>query len=83
MSSSTPPTFLSIPPEIRNKIYYILLTGDTSILISSLGQTFWSDMTKTSNKLPAYFTSILYVNKQINGEAKTIFYALNTFRECF
>lgn len=65
--------FLDLPPEIRNHIYDIALVKDHPISITSIRN-------RRKNEPPSTdFGRLLRVNKQINSEAKTVFYSLNTF----
>ncbi|KAI9725083.1 MAG: hypothetical protein M1812_000359 [Candelaria pacifica] len=58
--------FLSLPPELRNKVYRLLLVSTKTFTV---GLRFGS-----------FDTSLLCVNKQIHEEASGIFYEENTFR---
>jgi hypothetical protein len=65
--------FTRLPPEIRNEIYKLLFVSSSEIVISS-------PLNRRKRRPPRLdFTRLLLVNKQINAEAKTIFYSLNTF----
>ncbi|KAK4565903.1 hypothetical protein LTR86_003752 [Recurvomyces mirabilis] len=66
-SSSTPPSpLLTLPPELRSHIYYLILTSDTAIDVPSSG------------RIPE--SSVLQTCKTIREETKFIFYIANTFR---
>ncbi len=58
--------FLRLPPELRNKVYRLLLVSDKTFTV---GLRFGS-----------FDTSLLTVNRQIHQEASGIFYEENTFR---
>jgi hypothetical protein len=65
--------FTRLPPEIRNEVYKLLFVSSGEIVISS-------PLNRRKRRPPQLdFTRLLLVNKQINAEAKTIFYSLNTF----
>jgi hypothetical protein len=65
--------FLRLPPEIRNEVYKLLFVSNTNLRVSS-------PVHRRKRRPPQLdFTRLLLVNKQINAEAKTIFYSLNTF----
>jgi hypothetical protein len=73
-------TFTTIPTEIRNKIYKLVLVRDEAVTISSprgIGQTALRRTLRKQKYSKA--ASLLMVNKQINIEAKTVFYGHNTF----
>ena len=72
---STTFKFLSLPPEIRNMIYIILLINEISIPIASPHRK----QRREKRRDRTYFACLLRVNRQINEEAKTIFYGSNTF----
>lgn len=65
----------TLPPEIRNIIYDLLLVSDMSFWIVSARK---KHMVKNQEK-HTYFASLLLVNKQINAEAKAIFFSHNKF----
>jgi hypothetical protein len=65
--------FTRLPPEIRNSIYELLLVKKGFISISSPRNRRKKVRPRTN------FGCLLRVNKQINSEAKTIFFARNTF----
>jgi hypothetical protein len=65
--------FTHLPPEIRNEIYKLLFVSSTHIRICSPRDR----RRRCPPRLD--FTRLLLVNRQINTEAKTIFYSLNTF----
>lgn len=74
--------FLSLPPEIRNRIYDLLLCIPGKIHPSTARPT--STPRKTRNQrfappTPDSALSLLAVNKQINNEAFGIFYHCNAF----
>jgi hypothetical protein len=77
------PTLTTFPPEIRNKIYDLLLIHDEPIPIACPRKKkknhWWRRKKKQGQEHHTYFASVLRVNKQISLEAKTIFYARNTF----
>jgi hypothetical protein len=64
--------FTHLPPEIRNAIYERLLVNRRIAITSPRNRR---------KKVPprTNFGCLLRVNKQIHAEAKTIFYARNTF----
>jgi hypothetical protein len=65
--------FTRLPPEIRNEVYKLLF-------VSRLGVVIRSPLNPRKRRPPQLdFTRLLLVNKQINAEAKTMFYSLNTF----
>ncbi|KAE9367071.1 hypothetical protein N431DRAFT_385248 [Stipitochalara longipes BDJ] len=64
----------SLPPEIRNNIYDLLIVHDWPIPIASPRKKHVLRRQAHSN-----FACLLRVNKQINLEAKTMFYARNEF----
>jgi hypothetical protein len=65
--------FTRLPPEIRNEIYKLLFVSRIKIRICS-------PINRRKRRPPQLdFTRLLLVNKQINTEAKTIFYSLNAF----
>jgi hypothetical protein len=65
--------FLRLPPEIRNEVYKLLFVSNTNLRVSS-------PVHRRKRRPPQLdFTRLLLVNKQIDAEAKTIFYSLNTF----
>lgn len=65
---------LSIPPEIRNEIYRLLLKRDSQLHIRAPSYIHWHKIEQTWRA-----TGILYVFKQIHDEAITIFFEYNTF----
>lgn len=67
--------FLSLPPEIRNEIYSLLVVSPKPIRICSPRSK--HQIKKTIN--PSNFCQLLCVNKQINAESAMMFYAVNTF----
>lgn len=67
--------FLSLPPEIRNTIYELLLIKDEPIYICSPLRKHAVNRELTSTS----FSMLLRLNKQINAEASTIFYSKNEF----
>jgi len=65
--------FTRLPPEIRNEVYKLLFVARSYVQICS-------PVHRRKRRPPQLdFTRLLLVNKQINAEAKTIFYSLNTF----
>ena len=69
-------TFTSLPPEIRNMIYSLLLVKNEPITIASPRHR--------RSRVNAEFTSdnfarLLRVSKQIHNEASSVFYSVNTF----
>ena len=64
-------TFTTLPPEIRNMIYHLLLARDSYIRICS--------PRRKSNKRKLTSVGILGVNKQIHDEASAVFYSSNAF----
>jgi hypothetical protein len=65
--------FTRLPPEIRNEVYKLLFVSRPGVVISS-------PLNRRKRHPPQLdFTRLLLVNKQINAEAKTIFYSLNNF----
>lgn len=66
--TSTPFRFLDLPGEIRNKIYFLVLTYSRPFTVTL---QFGGSNT----------TALLRTNKQIYNEASLIFYQQNTF--CF
>jgi hypothetical protein len=65
--------FTRLPPEIRNEVYKLLFVSRLSVNISS-------PLNRRRRRPPRlHFTRLLLVNKQINAEAKTIFYSLKNF----
>jgi hypothetical protein len=65
--------FTCLPPEIRNEVYKLLFVSRCGVVVSS-------PLNRRKRRPPQLdFTRLLLVNKQINAEAKTIFYSLNTF----
>lgn len=67
-------TFTTIPPEITNEIYKLILLRDGDLVVTSPQKR---GKRQTKRSPPA--ASLLRVNKQINAEAKTIFFGYNTF----
>jgi hypothetical protein len=67
--------FTRLPPEIRNSIYELLLVNEHPIPITSPRKkhAVKKEPPKTN------FARLLRVNKQLNAEAKTVFYSLNSF----
>jgi hypothetical protein len=65
--------FTAIPPEIRNKIYKLVLIKNKPIIITSPRKKY-----QLKQKYPNS-ASLLMVNKQIYAEAKFLFYSLNEF----
>lgn len=64
--------FTRLPPEIRNEIYKLLFV-DNQVEVTS-------PVKRRQRRPPQLdFTRLLLANKQINAEAKTIFFSLNTF----
>jgi hypothetical protein len=67
--------FTRLPPEIRNEVYKLLFG------CKSIGIVISSPVHRRKRRPPQLdFTRLLLVNKQINAEAKTIFYSCSTFR---
>jgi len=64
--------FTRLPPEIRNAVYELLIVNRKIAIASPRNRR---------KKVPprTNFGCLLRVNKQIHAEAKTIFYARNTF----
>ncbi|GAB7354187.1 hypothetical protein MBLNU459_g4739t1 [Dothideomycetes sp. NU459] len=75
--SSRPGPFLSLPPEIRNQIYMLLLSPPYITLLRKIStRSLCSDYVLPSTGLcPA----LLGTCKQIHAEALTILYGSNTF----
>jgi hypothetical protein len=69
-------TFTSLPPEIRNMIYSLLLIQGSPIPICSPRR--WV-MNEHSTTPTASFHNLMLVNKQIHAEVYTAFYSYNTF----
>ncbi|CZR66630.1 uncharacterized protein PAC_16531 [Phialocephala subalpina] len=67
--------FLDLPPETRNQIYEVVLVNDHPISITSVR----NKRKKNDPSRLSPFGRLLRVNKQINSEAKSVFYSLNTF----
>ncbi len=66
--------FTRLPPEIRNEVYKLLFVSSKEKI------WVYSPRNRRKRREPELdFTRLLLVNKQINAEAKTIFYSLNTF----
>ena len=63
--------FTRLPPEIRNHVYELLLVSQDHIKINSPRNRRKQQPPRTN------FGRLLRVSKQINAEAKTIFYSLN------
>jgi len=59
--------FLSLPPEIRNNVYELLVIKEDPIRVCS------------PRYAPSSFSVLLRLNKQINTEASTLFYCKNRF----
>lgn len=76
------PSLTILTPEIRNEIYDLLVVREEPILIASprkiKRKCFWRKL-KTQTQRHTNFASLLRVGKQISREAKTVFYARNTF----
>ena len=73
-------TLLSLPLEIRNKIYSQLLVTQERITVWSAPSLVPSEALGSQNpKLPSLTLSLLRVNKTISLEAAAIFYYSNTF----
>ena len=73
-------TFFSLPIELRNIIYSIILISSHNIKICSLPGKYLRD--REGHKRPRYrkrFGQLLLVNKQVYTEASFIFYSENTF----
>jgi hypothetical protein len=64
-----------LPPEIRNTIYELLVIKNDPILVCSPRRKHVVNREFTSRS----FAALLRLNKQINAEASTIFYAKNRF----
>ena len=69
-------TFTSLPPEIRNMIYSLLLIQDSPISICSPRRWIMNERSTTPT---ASFHNLMFVNKQIHAEVYTAFFSLNTF----
>jgi hypothetical protein len=65
---------MTLPPEIREVIYRLLLVQEVSIHISSPKSRTFRDLMFSSAR-----ASILYVDRQIHAESIRIFYSANTF----
>ncbi|KAK2834873.1 hypothetical protein FQN49_006827 [Arthroderma sp. PD_2] len=73
MSSNSPASLLSLPPEIRLKIYRLLLCSDTSLCLRKWTRV---NIDYPFNKL---FPSILRTNRLIYYEAVAVLYSENYF----
>jgi hypothetical protein len=77
------PTLTTLPPELRNEIYDLLLVPEEPILIvcprKNKKKRFWGKLKTQAQQRHTNFASLLRVDKQISHEAKTFFYACNTF----
>ena len=74
--------FLSLPPEIRNRIYNLLLCIPGRIHPSTQKPSSTrkkNGRQKVSTPTPESALSLLAVNKQINDEAFGVFYHCNAF----
>lgn len=78
--SKTPTTFLTLPRELRDKIYTHALSIPTSIDIGSIlpSPGYWHDPVPHPLKPPT--PSLLLANRQIHVEASTTLYGTNTFK---
>lgn len=72
IEAPTTPGFLSLPPEVRNIIYRLLLVRQGAV--DKRGRTFWS-----ASK-PQLSTQLLRTCRRIHHEAITILYGENTFK---
>lgn len=68
--TKTAPGFLDLPPELRNRIYHLVLVKDVPVL----------QQTTVERAGERRVLGILGVNRQIGDEAFGIYYGLNTFR---
>ena len=68
--------FLSLPSELRNNIYRLLLTSSSPEIASSPNIL----LTRTSNALLNIHPALLLTCRQINAEATSILYAENRFQ---
>jgi hypothetical protein len=75
------PTFVSLPLDIRNKIYGLLLIASQPVAVCSkpLGEQF-GDPRETYPKVAALTFGLLRVNKMISVEAAAVFYHRNVFK---
>ena len=67
MADKAAPHLLSIPHELRNRIYNEVLVSDNAIVISKRART------------PYYQPALLRTCRQIRSEAISLFYSLNQF----
>ncbi|KAF2089875.1 hypothetical protein K490DRAFT_11255, partial [Saccharata proteae CBS 121410] len=73
--------FLSLPGEIRNRIYYFALTTSYPIIDPSTGHDKDTVIHSPHHSIPPLGTSILRANKLIHAEAPVAYlYTHNTFR---
>lgn len=69
-------TFLSLPLEIRNKIYKpVLVIPHPLYLFQDPGQS----VDSFAPDKPCQWLALLYTNKQIHGEASAVLYGMNSF----
>ncbi|KAI5362462.1 hypothetical protein Slin15195_G061190 [Septoria linicola] len=68
--------FLDLPPEIRNRIYDLLVNIDGPLHLSKMLPSSIGKKHKDDQVIPASALSLLAVNKQIRDEAAGIFYAI-------
>jgi hypothetical protein len=69
--------FLSLPREVRDMIYYLILARERSNPIVIRSPRRRSAIQKDRPAKPV--GGILGVNRQIHHEARTVFYSANTF----
>jgi hypothetical protein len=73
-------TFFSLPIELRNIIYSMILISSHNIKICSLpGKYLWDRGGHKKPRFRKIFGQLLCVNKQVYKEGSLIFYSKNTF----
>jgi hypothetical protein len=75
MSYRTVSPLLSVPPEIRNMIYVLIVKKNEGILVCSPRRK----QPVKNRPVSENIIPLLLLNKQINNEASAVFYSSNTF----
>ncbi|KXX76525.1 hypothetical protein MMYC01_206876 [Madurella mycetomatis] len=82
MPREHPPTFLTLPLELRLEIYKHLLTIPPPPSIrdqKTIYRCSWAASNPPANPAPKLYPQILRVNSQVNAEATPLLYSHNTF----